>query len=140
MNVVADKDVSASNLERLQYALSSLESVVGNIQNAFNALQQSQKAYIVEEWRSGRNWYRKWSSGFIEQGGMVYDVHWGTTSNFHTPFTTTDITIIGQSDGNIGADWNYVNGIGVRIDSPSTFTLSSGHNGRFNIHWIAYGY
>lgn len=27
---------------------------------------------IVSEWNSGGEWYRKWSSGFIEQGGYQY--------------------------------------------------------------------
>lgn len=29
------------------------------------------KAYIVETWQSGTEWYRKWSDGWIEQGGFI---------------------------------------------------------------------
>ena len=28
-------------------------------------------ATVVQTWRSGASWYRKWSDGFIEQGGTV---------------------------------------------------------------------
>lgn len=31
----------------------------------------SPKAYIVERWNNGTNWYRLWSDGWIEQGGRI---------------------------------------------------------------------
>ena len=31
------------------------------------------KAYITSSWVSGASWYRVWSDGWIEQGGMVHD-------------------------------------------------------------------
>lgn len=31
--------------------------------------RNSADAYVVETWRSGTEWYRVWSDGFIEQGG-----------------------------------------------------------------------
>lgn len=40
---------------------------------------------IVEKWSDGANWYRKWSDGFIEQGGYC-DRSSGKIA-FHTPFT-----------------------------------------------------
>lgn len=41
---------------------------------------------IVESWRSGGSWYRKWRDGFIEQGGMFTSTavaHYQI--NLHTP-------------------------------------------------------
>jgi len=29
------------------------------------------KAFVVDEWHSGTSWYRKWSDGWVEQGGWV---------------------------------------------------------------------
>lgn len=29
------------------------------------------KTWIIETWRSGTSWYRKWSDGWIEQGGQT---------------------------------------------------------------------
>lgn len=28
-------------------------------------------AYVTQTWRSGASWYRRWSDGFIEQGGSL---------------------------------------------------------------------
>lgn len=50
-------------------------------------------AYIIETWRDGSNWYRKWSDGLIEQGGAHYDSD--TNITFHTPFSNTAYAIGG---------------------------------------------
>lgn len=48
-------------------------------------------AYVTESWRSDKNWYRKWSNGFIEQGGYVEKNSSGGIINVTTniPFTST---------------------------------------------------
>ena len=51
--------------------------------------------YVTETWRSGDSWYRKWKSGWLEQGGFI---NYGTanfTLNFHTPFANTNYIIVG---------------------------------------------
>ena len=61
---------------------------------------------IIEEWHQGTEWYRKWSNGFIEQGGedQFGNVN-GTTVSLHTPFSSsTYIVTLGRvvgSDGRI---------------------------------------
>lgn len=52
------------------------------------------KAYISETWKSGTSWYRKWSDGWIEQGGRVgarSDRNFVVT--FPTAFSNTNFTI-----------------------------------------------
>lgn len=52
--------------------------------------------YVRETWISGANWYRKWSDGWIEQGGTIpnrYAWTWYSTT-LNTPFTTTSYTIV----------------------------------------------
>ena len=51
--------------------------------------------YIVDSWRNGRNWWRKYSDGWMEQGGWVTMVavksNWGSTViNLHQPFIDTN--------------------------------------------------
>lgn len=38
---------------------------------AFKKAEAASKEYITEQWHSEGLWYRKWSDGFIEQGGYV---------------------------------------------------------------------
>lgn len=47
-------------------------------------------AYVTESWRSDKNWYRKWSNGFIEQGGYVdkYSAGGGIDVTTNIPFTS----------------------------------------------------
>lgn len=52
------------------------------------------KAYITATWHSGNDWYRKWSDGFIEQGGLLEFSGDGGYQTLNTPFTTTDYTIV----------------------------------------------
>lgn len=44
-------------------------------------------AYITKTWRNGSNWYRKWSDGFIEQGGLYTNTEGATvTLTLNTAF------------------------------------------------------
>ena len=53
--------------------------------NVSISLPATPKAYVTATWKSGSNWYRKWSDGFIEQGGVI------TTSN--TSYATGTVTL-----------------------------------------------
>jgi hypothetical protein len=55
-------------------------------------------AYIVENYKSGNNWYRVWSDGWIEQGGYVVPSGGISIITFLKPFTTTDYTILNTED------------------------------------------
>lgn len=51
--------------------------------------------YVVDSWRNGRNWWRKYSDGWMEQGGWVTMVavksNWSSTViNLHQPFIDTN--------------------------------------------------
>ena len=60
------------------------------------------KSYIVETWQSGASWYRKYSDGWIEQGGFVkspindYDAGDAAANvvNFYVPFKDTNYTVV----------------------------------------------
>ena len=54
---------------------------------------------LVASWRSGTSWYRKYSDGFIEQGGrFTYSQTNGGHAklNFHTSFSNTNYQIVGS--------------------------------------------
>ena len=51
-------------------------------------------AVITASWRSGENWYRKYSDGFIEQGGIAsYSNSSGTTITYHTAYASNNPTV-----------------------------------------------
>lgn len=53
----------ATNLGSLD--VSNVMSAVAQVQAQVGEIQ----AYVTKTWRSGNSWYRKWSDGWIEQGG-----------------------------------------------------------------------
>lgn len=78
---------------------------VGNVMSAVAAMQASvsaveanpilnAKAYITETWSNGTSWYRKYSNGWIEQGGEFTksrDIN--VTTTFPVAFKNTNYTI-----------------------------------------------
>ena len=48
--------------------------------------------YVVETWRDGTSWYRKWSDGWIEQGGRVTG-----NGTYYLPFSDTSYNLFFQS-------------------------------------------
>lgn len=94
------------------------------------------KAYVTTAWRSGKSWYRKWSDGFIEQGGTSSTGE--SPVSFHTAFTSTDYTInltfcSGQS----------AQSVNVYADRNTTTSFQwgryTGWSG-FTVYWYACGY
>lgn len=57
-------------------------------------------AVVVSSYRSGTEWYRKYSDGWIEQGGYVEGSGYNTvTINLHVAMKTTDYCAISQAVG-----------------------------------------
>ncbi len=93
-------------------------------------------AYVTATWRSGSSWYRKWSNGFIEQGGTTTTSGASTTISLHTPFTSTSYTV---AIGEVNAD-NYLEGSSVISErATANFTIKRPTSG-ISISWYAAGY
>ena len=93
-------------------------------------------AYVTATWRSGSSWYRKWSNGFIEQGGTTTTSGASTTISLHTPFTSTSYTV---AIGEVNAD-NYLEGSSViSARATANFTIKRPTSG-ISISWYVAGY
>ena len=91
---------------------------IQNVMSTVNAVQAKVEdklgvstVHITKTWKStdGTSWYRKWSDGFIEQGGKISNGNAWTryTATLNTPFTTTSYKLVvgvdvtdGSSEGN----------------------------------------
>lgn len=95
------------------------------------------KRIVTATWRSGKNWYTKYSDGWIEQGGQFNMSGSGYDLTFNTPFTTTDYTFLAiKTDITGGYQYDAVNGFTNR-------TVKGGHVYSFNKgtnDWRACGY
>ena len=120
---------------------------VANVMTAVGQVQANPNlqgtAHIVETWKSsnGSSWYRKWSDGFIEQGGIN---QFGTQSkpttiSLVTPFTSINYIV---TLGRMGVDDGMIPIVVTRRTSYFTGgTKEYGSNGAASTHcWVAAGY
>ena len=87
--------------------------------------------YVVETWRDGTSWYRKWSDGLIEQGGRAKATN---TITYYLPFSDTSYSLFLQSCKN-GA-FSTVKSLTV---TSFTSDLSYGSDSK-DAFWYACGY
>lgn len=95
------------------------------------------KRIVTATWRSGTNWYTKYSDGWIEQGGRFNMSGTGYDLTFNTPFTTTDYTFLAiKTDVTGGYQYDAVNGFTNRtVKGGHVYSYSKGTN-----DWMACGY
>ena len=93
--------------------------------------------FVVESWQSGYNWYKKFRSGLIIQGGKNSGVNYGSKSfTYPTAFTTTQYTIV-LSTVDDTTEANYYNLSANSRTTTGCTVYIAGHGGNFS--WIAIG-
>lgn len=91
---------------------------IQNVMSAVNAVQASleeiprPRAYITETWKStnGTSWYRKWSDGWIEQGGPYTssdDVSYTITLNIKMATTYYHCDVTGGYNAATDRGWGF---------------------------------
>lgn len=111
----------------------------GNYNDLVNKpmIPSSPNAYITETWKSsnGTSWYRKWSDGWIEQGGEYAISSNTTTITLNSPMKTThyhcDVAVAFYSST---ADAGYAE---IKNKTTSGFTLVTNSRGGT---WEVHGY
>ena len=94
--------------------------------------------YLTNTWRSGDQWYRKYSDGFVEQGGYLYINYGNTTVTFNTAFSTTNYTVS-------AIDVGYKESVPYVVSRSTASMVLSRHwsgsqYGAQNVLWYACGY
>lgn len=118
-------------------------SIVANadVLKALNHLREN-AGTVVATWRSGANWYRKYSDGWIEQGGTTtYPAH-PTVQTLNTPFTNPNYCIVCSYRGGVESDdFNAVTGLNIKPYTSSQFKRAcwSGSDA-VKGYWYACGY
>ena len=103
--------------------------------------------YVTATWRSGSNWYHKWSNGFIEQGGFTdcalgveWTDGWRIETNMPLAFSNTNYTLLVTPSG---YSWNGA--YALPITRSKTTTRFEVYSDEFNQNgggydWYACGY
>lgn len=102
---------------------------------SYNSLRDKPTAHITTTWHSGTSWYRKWSDGWIEQGGRITTK--ATTISLHTAFEDTNYMITVSQNGSAPA---RVARVAISARATSNFTLPQIEDGILPFSWFACGY
>lgn len=101
---------------------------------------------LTASWRSGKNWYRKYSDGWIEQGGLInYGSSagsWNKSISLNTSFTSTNYNVVASFyEGDPAGDRYQQNGINIISLTTSSFHVyQCGGDAIQYITWYACGY
>lgn len=110
---VVSASTSAKGIVQLSSATNSESELVAATSKAVKAAISQIQAipHIIETWKSdnGTSWYRKWSDGWIEQGGNVLQSSSWTRIVFCTPFNSIPVYAQYQLANLVGNYPDYFN-------------------------------
>ena len=78
--------------------------------------------YVIDACNDGTNWYRKWSDGWLEQGGTIESKLSGTASLL-VPFATANYIIVASQQVTQNIDSRAV--VKTKPDTATTFLLEA---------------
>lgn len=119
-------DISKIDMDRIEGLIEKLNSM----------------KYVVETGQSedGNQWYRKWSDGWIEQGGFCKIAQDTTTDiSLLIPFTTLNYNVIITALGGSRSNGQYLNGNSLYDKNYNFFTIYT-YDYTFDRNWYACGY
>lgn len=121
-------------LDEIKLALATIQAQLGQLES---------RRYVKETGKSpdGSSWYRKWSDGWIEQGGITQSATGSTsrTIELRTPFSSSNYVVVVQSYTG-GADEILYNNFHVAEKSLSSFSTKAGCDEDIAALWYACGY
>ena len=102
-------------------------------------LPRSTHGEIVEKYQNGTNWYRVWSDGWCEQGGVVTAPSSAQKGDFLIPFIDTNYTIVASPRYTSGSFWQTPAMIGPYSESQFYYGAYNGSTSNY-MSWTACGY
>lgn len=104
---------------------------------SFNNLSDKPKAYVTQTWRSGAQWYRRWSDGWLEQGGRLELKVWtggnnpNRTFSLPTAFSNATYTTVVTGEGGYG--WAT-----IKVSSQTTSSVTVTGTGASTDDYVNY--
>ena len=123
--------------------VSNVMSAVAQVQADVESIQANMpprsSVYVKEVWKSGTEWCRIFSDGWIEQGGILKG-NSGTVS-FHKGFSNTDYTFLSTPNlSGMSGQW-FAWGVSSKTTASIKISMVGGANtAPSSMCWVAYGY
>lgn len=123
--------------------VSNVMSAVAQVQADVESIQANMpprsSVYVKEVWKSGTEWRRIFSDGWIEQGGILKGCS-GTVS-FHKGFSNTDYTFLHTPNlSDMSGQW-FAWGVSLKTTTSIKISMVGGADtAPSSMCWVAYGY
>lgn len=124
---------------------------IQNVMSAVNAVQAqvgeipTPKAYVTETWRNGAQWHRRWSDGWLEQGGRLKLEVWtggydpNRTFSLPTAFSNATYTTVVTGEG--GPGWGTLKVVSQTTSSVTVTGTGASKNDYVSyVHFYCSGY
>ena len=98
-------------------------------------------AVVVKTWHSGTEWYRVWSDGWIEQGGVDSNINLIATINLNKSFSDANYTVVITCAQNVTSSSAY--DIGAYNKTTTSFArigINSSGSANNTTNWYACGF
>lgn len=123
----------------IQNVMSAVNAVQANVENIQANMPPRSSVYVKEIWKSGTEWRRIFSDGWVEQGGILKGSS-GTVS-FHKGFSNTDYTFLHTPNLSGMSGQRFA----LEVSSKTTTSIKVSMGGGANtappsMFWVAYGY
>lgn len=134
-NLQASLDAK-TNDATLQVDLTAIRESITNVSSKVEGIP-TPKAYVTETWRSGEQWQRRWSDGWLEQGGRINLRVWtgGRDPNrtFSLPTAFSNATYTTVATGENGYGWAT-----LKIISQTTSSVTVAGTGASTDDYVDY--
>lgn len=125
-------------LDEIKLALATIQAQLGQLES---------RRYVKETGKSsdGTSWYRKWSDGFIEQGGRVNAVAYNNKTKkvtFMTPMSNTNYFAVSNPIDSEHASWDLSSRVSLLTLNGMTVKGSRNSNNEYTgaCTWYVCGY
>lgn len=143
----ADKAISDALTETGGTTTADLLSAVSRVEAGLAEKLPSSTTHIVKSWANGDSWYRKYSDGWIEQGGRAYlTTKQEKAVAFPNAFGDNKYCISFTVERDTSTSSEYTDDTTVMLSSPSTtsftaYMFDAGNNSYSTyVRWFACGY
>lgn len=127
-------NVGSVDVANISTGLTQAETRISALENS--KVDKAGNAWVVESYRNGTEWYRVWSDGWIEQGGVAESAA-STTVTFLKPFTNKCVGAWAQALGTNGTIYAYSI---HHTDVTSMVIYAAGGATSAQKQWFACGY
>ena len=113
------------------------------VKKTLDALGERTGTHLVDKRETSTTWYRKYSDGWVEQGGIVNDVNFYSNSSvtFPVPFRDTNYSLCVGGKNNPYNDSSLVSAIFcTKTSNKSSFEIFNYSSVTSTATWFACGY